>query len=96
MDQNDLPTTKSDRVDWVIRAKTNQETRRRYDLWASVYDADIGSNEDYLVPIEAAKVAREVLPSEASIFDAGAGTGLVGQALVDAGFRNLTAVDYAA
>jgi len=96
MDRNELPKTKADRVDWVIRAGTNEEMQRRYDLWAKVYDSDIGSYDDYLVPREAAKVAKRVLKSDARIFDAGAGTGLVGQALADAGFKELIAVDYSA
>lgn len=70
-------------MDWVIRAETNEEMRRRYDLWAQHYDEDVGSYEDYLVPREAAKVARALLAPEARIFDAGAGTGLVGQAMAE-------------
>lgn len=96
MDRSELPDTKASRVDWVIRADSNEEMRRRYDIWAKQYDSDVGSYEDYLVPREAAKVAKNVLDSEARIFDAGAGTGLVGQALQDAGFSDLVAVDYSA
>ena len=96
MDHSELPESKADRVDWVIRADTNEEMRRRYDLWAQLYDSDVGSYEDYLVPREAAKVAQSKLESDARIFDAGAGTGLVGQALVKAGFHQLVAVDYSA
>ena len=94
MSKSELPDTKAARVDWVIRAETNEEMRRRYDLWAQVYDADVGSVEDYLVPIEAAKAAASVLDKDAVIFDAGAGTGLVGEALRAAGFHRITGVDY--
>lgn len=94
MENNELPKTKVERVDWVIRAETNQEMRRRYDLWAELYDSDVGSYDDYLVPREAAKVASRTLSKDGRIFDAGAGTGLVGQALVSEGFENLVAVDY--
>ena len=73
MDHSELPESKADRVDWVIRADTNEEMRRRYDLWAQLYDSDVGSYEDYLVPREAAKVAQSKLESDARIFDAGAG-----------------------
>lgn len=96
MGRNELPQTKAGRIDWVIRADSNEEMQRRYDLWAENYDDDVGSFEDYLVPIEAAKVAKTVLENDALIFDAGAGTGLVGQALVDAGFNRLIGVDYSA
>ena len=96
MDRSELPDTKAERVDWVIRAKSNQEMRRRYDIWADVYDEDVGSYDDYLAPREAVKVAKRILKSDALIFDAGAGTGLVGEALSSAGFENLIAVDYSA
>lgn len=94
MDIDELPKTKSERVDWVIRADTNEELIRRYDLWAQLYDSDVGSYEDYLVPAEAVRVAKTTLNLKDRIFDAGAGTGLVGQALNDAGFSELVAVDY--
>lgn len=94
--RNELPETKAERVDWVIRAENNQEMRRRYDLWAALYDSDVGSYEDYLVPKEAVGVAKRFLDPNDLIFDAGAGTGLVGQALSDAGFTNMIAVDYSA
>ncbi|NNL17473.1 MAG: methyltransferase domain-containing protein [Boseongicola sp.] len=94
MSKNELPDTKEGRVDWVIRAESNEEMRRRYDLWAQAYDGDVGSYEDYLVPKEAVKVAEQVLDRAALIVDAGAGTGLVGETLKAAGFARLIAVDY--
>lgn len=94
MSESELPDTKEGRVDWVIRAETNAEMRRRYDLWARDYDGDVGSYEDYLVPFEAVKVAGQVLDRNALIVDAGAGTGLVGETLKKAGFNRLIAVDY--
>lgn len=94
MNRRELPDTKAGRVDWVIRADSNTEMLRRYDPWAETYDSDVGSFEDYLVPTEAVKVARQILDPNALIFDAGSGTGLVGQALREAGFQRLIAVDY--
>ena len=94
MGENELPESKAARVDWVIHAETSEEMRRRYDLWAKQYDDDVGSYEDYLVPVEATRVAGRVLQKDALIVDAGAGTGLVGQTLKEAGFENLVAVDY--
>ena len=94
MNKNELPDTKAGRVDWVIRAETNQEMRRRYDLWAQSYDDDVGSYDDYLVPWEATKVAEQILKKDALVLDAGAGTGLVGKTLKEAGFQRLIAVDY--
>jgi ubiquinone/menaquinone biosynthesis C-methylase UbiE len=94
MCRDELPDTKAGRVDWVIRADTNEEMRRRYDLWAQSYDSDVGSYDDYLVPWEATRVAEQVLEKDALILDAGAGTGLVGQTLKEVGFQRLIAVDY--
>ncbi len=94
MNRDELPDTKAARIDWVIRAETNEEMRRRYDLWAQDYDGDVGSYDDYLVPHEATKVAAQVMEKDALVLDAGAGTGLVGQTLHEAGFQRLIAVDY--
>ncbi|WP_309664707.1 class I SAM-dependent methyltransferase [Tabrizicola sp.] len=91
---DELPQTKAARVDWVIRAPDNAEMRRRYDIWANAYDSDVGAVEDYLAPMEVAKVVGQVLERSARILDAGAGTGLLGQALKDSGFHNIVAVDY--
>lgn len=90
----ELPDTQAARVDWVIRAPTNEEMRRRYDVWAQMYDDDVGSIDDYIAPSELTKVAAEVLDHHGHVVDAGAGTGLVGAALKDEGFENLTALDF--
>ena len=93
--EDELPDNQADRVDWVIRAPDNAEMRRRYDIWASHYDADVGSVEDYLAPLEAVTVIKRHCGPATRILDAGAGTGLVGEALKRAGFEQLEAVDYA-
>jgi len=90
----ELPETRAARVDWVIRAPDNAEMRRRYDIWAGAYDSDVGAVDDYLAPMEVAKVAGQVLERSARIMDAGAGTGLLGRELQALGFRDLVAVDY--
>lgn len=96
MGKDELPDNQQDRVSWVIRAPDNQELRRRYDIWADQYDADVGNIDDYLAPRETVKAAAAALDKSARIMDAGAGTGLVGQALKDEGFVNLVAADYSA
>lgn len=92
----ELPDEAGARVAWVIRASTQAELKRRYDLWAATYDQDIGRIEDYLAPVATAKVAAAHLAADAKILDAGAGTGLSGQALKEAGFSDLTGLDFAA
>lgn len=94
MGQDELPDTQAERVDWVIRAPDNQEMRRRYDIWAAQYDGDVGSVEDYLAPMELAKVAAQHLDPGMLVIDAGAGTGLVGAALRQKGFNRLIALDF--
>lgn len=96
MSNSELPDSPADRVSWVISAPDQEEMRRRYDLWAKQYDADIGNVEDYLAPKAMAEVAKAFLSKTDRILDAGAGTGLSGAALKAAGFANLVAVDYAA
>lgn len=91
----ELPNDPAARVAWVIRAPTQEELKRRYDLWARCYDADIGKAEDYLAPTATAAVAKAHLGLNARLLDAGAGTGLSGQALRDAGFYDLTGLDFA-
>ena len=68
MDSNELPRTKAGRVDWVIRADTNAEMQRRYDLWAANYDDDVGSFEDYLVPIGPAKHSTGIIGKSIWLF----------------------------
>ncbi len=94
MSDRDLPEDASGRVAWVINADTQEEMRRRYDLWAAKYDQDIGRVDDYLAPLATAKVALSYLAKDARILDAGAGTGLAGQALYEAGFQDLTGLDF--
>ncbi len=96
MSDEKLPESLAERVQWVIAAPNQEELRRRYDLWASQYDSDVSSVEDYLAPMATAEVAKTFLLEEDRILDAGAGTGLSGSALKDAGFPNLVAVDFSA
>ncbi len=94
MTKKDLPDTQLERVNWVIRAPTNEELIRRYDMWAGQYDGDLGSLDDYIAPSELTKVAVQHLDRAAQVIDAGAGTGFVGAALKAEGFEHLTALDY--
>jgi predicted TPR repeat methyltransferase len=96
MSKPELPDEADARVAWVIRAPTQEELRRRYDLWASKYDEDIGHAEDYLGPLATAEVAKSFIAEDARILDAGAGTGLSGAALKEAGFQDLVGLDFSA
>ncbi len=94
MSASELPEEAGARVAWVIRAPTQDELRRRYNLWAGKYEKDLGSVEHYLAPMATAEMAKTWLAKDARILDAGAGTGLGGQALYDAGFHDLVGLDF--
>jgi len=96
MAERKLPDTLVARVAWVIEAQSNEERQARYDLWGRQYDSDVGTVEDYLGPMETAKVAKRFLDPSARILDAGAGTGLSGEGLRAEGFDNIVAVDFSA
>ena len=67
--------------------------RSEYDRIASVYDAGVGEDMRYASPRAVADVARRLLEPDATVLDAGAGTGLLGMELARAGFRRLDALD---
>ena len=96
MAEKELPDSQIERVNWVIRAPTNEELQRRYDMWAEQYDGDVGSIDDYIAPSKLVEVAAEHLDPASHVIDAGAGTGLVGEALTAKGFTHLTALDFSA
>ncbi|MEO0342830.1 MAG: class I SAM-dependent methyltransferase [Pseudomonadota bacterium] len=64
-----------------------------YREWAQDYDADNAAKGFHLPYLIAALVARHVPTDAGPILDAGAGTGLVGQALNALGYDDLTAID---
>jgi SAM-dependent methyltransferase len=64
--------------------------RAEYDSIASVYDAD---GWDWLGPAMIAAVALRLVPLEAQVLDAGAGTGQLGVSLREAGYVSVDAFD---
>ncbi len=80
-------------VQWVYAARNNLELEERYDQWADRYDEDIDKDFGWLGPALALDACRQYLSKDARILDAGAGTGLVGKMLAEAGFHRLTAID---
>jgi predicted TPR repeat methyltransferase len=75
--------------------KDPEGIRALYDDWASEYDADIGS-WGYEAPRVCAEYLKGLADGGAAVLDAGCGTGLSGQALADAGFRDVTGIDFSA
>ena len=82
-----------DRVQWVYGSTTNRELEERYDQWAAEYDQDLDEVFVWLAPDNAARVLAGLVPADAAVLDAGAGTGLAGQRLAAVGFTNMAAMD---
>ncbi|MEQ9481901.1 class I SAM-dependent DNA methyltransferase [Coleofasciculus sp. F4-SAH-05] len=77
----------------IFDSQSPEELKTKYDSWANTYDADIRDDWSFM-PVNIARTLSKLLPNkDATILDAGAGTGLVGEALAQAGYTNLTAVD---
>ena len=81
------------RVQWVYESTSAKELEERYDQWAADYDNDLAEEFAWNAPQHWSDVFAKHVDRNARILDAGAGTGLVGERLVKAGFRNLVAMD---
>ncbi|NES21545.1 MAG: methyltransferase domain-containing protein [Symploca sp. SIO3E6] len=83
----------SDRLSWIYETKDTQQLEDKYDAWSAIYDTEL--DQPYRIsPIRSAHALAKVLPNkDARILDAGAGTGMVGEALAELGYTNLTAID---
>lgn len=80
----------------ICDSQSTEELKNKYDSWANTYDADVGEDWSFM-PVAIARTVSKLLNNKnAAILDAGAGTGLVGQALAKHGYNNLTAVDLSA
>lgn len=86
-----------DRIGRVYAAGGDPSTlAAEYDAWAEGYESDLASL-GYRYPIAVAGMAGRHLPADAEpILDAGAGTGLIGEALALLGYRRLVALDLSA
>jgi predicted TPR repeat methyltransferase len=81
------------RVQWVYSSENNTELSQRYDEWAKDYDNDLSEFFGWVAPQTASEYLAKHIRSESNVLDAGAGTGLVGIALAELGFNDLTAMD---
>ncbi|NEN95811.1 MAG: class I SAM-dependent methyltransferase [Moorea sp. SIO3I7] len=77
----------------ICDSQSTEELKSKYDSWANTYDADIKEDWSFM-PANIAQTLSKLLPKkDATILDAGAGTGLVGEALYQKGYTNLIAAD---
>ena len=82
-----------ERVQWIYSSQNNSELSERYDEWAKDYDKDLSEVFGWIAPKTASDYLAKYVGANSNVLDAGAGTGLVGLALAEHGFQNLTAMD---
>jgi predicted TPR repeat methyltransferase len=80
-------------VDRLYDARDLDELRREYDRIAAAYDDELVDGLGWVTPGLVAETVSRLVPTEAKVLDAGAGTGLLGIALADAGFEDVDALD---
>jgi ubiquinone/menaquinone biosynthesis C-methylase UbiE len=82
--------------DWLKRvyhAEGRDDLVQTYDEWAGDYDTDVIGHGYRNPALVTAMVARHVDPGDGVILDAGAGTGIMGEALSVLGYHDLVAMD---
>ena len=82
-----------ERVKWVYSATSNKELIERYNEWAGDYDQDLNEVFGWIGPQRAADLFARYVPQDASVLDAGCGTGLVGQVLSEKGYASIVGMD---
>ena len=82
-----------ERVQWIYSSQNNSELSERYDEWAKDYEKDLSEVFGWIAPKTASDYLAKYVEANSNVLDAGAGTGLVGLALAEHGFQNLTAMD---
>ncbi|MEQ9372225.1 MAG: methyltransferase domain-containing protein [Coleofasciculus chthonoplastes F3-SA18-01] len=83
----------SDRLNWIHDNQDTEQLQHKYNAWSRLYESDIGKSWQ-VMPMNAARMLEKFMPQkDISILDAGAGTGMVGEALVELGYKNITAID---
>jgi SAM-dependent methyltransferase len=80
-------------IDKVYRAKDQDTLKAAYDAWAASYDADMVLTGYVHYSVLAGLVGRYVTRKDATILDAGVGTGALGSLLNLLGYNNLSGLD---
>jgi len=83
------------RVFGTLHSTSQEELNSLYEDWASDYDKDVVDLIGYQGHSIATNLLLQYLKDKNSlIFDAGCGTGLVGEELCSRGFENIVGIDY--
>ena len=89
-----LPEDRQDRVGWAYKvSKETERARERFDAWAEDYDRDVHDLYGWNGPDATRDYVLKYIAQDASILDAGAGTGLMGVLLRENGYHDLTGTD---
>ena len=80
-------------LDRIHTAQDTRELAARYDQMADSYDDSLQDEWGWTSPEFTADILAKYVTKSSKILDAGAGTGLVGEALVERGFRDLIGID---
>ena len=80
-------------MEWVYSSRNNEELGQRYDEWAKDYDREFEEDFGYVGPRPVVDRLVRLVSPDASILDAGAGTGQGGELLVGLEYRNVVGID---
>jgi SAM-dependent methyltransferase len=80
-------------IDAVYRAKDRDALKVAYAQWADSYDADMVTTGYVHFPVLCGLVCRHMPRKDATILDAGVGTGALGSLLNLLGYNNLSGLD---
>jgi SAM-dependent methyltransferase len=80
-------------LDRLYGARDLDELSEEYERIATRYDAELVDGMGYRAPEAVAEAVRRLVDRNARILDVGAGTGLLGVALADAGFTHVDGMD---
>lgn len=90
------PETDDNPVDlrnWLLSSKDPEELRTKYNTFAASYEKSFDETWKRMHNRAAAMLERVLPAKEAYILDAGAGTGLVGEAVAKLGYTNIVGAD---
>jgi len=80
-------------LNWICSSQSFDELREKYNQWADHYEADISEVWELVPKTAALMLAKCLSDKQSKIFDFGAGTGMVGVALAQLGFKQIIGID---